>query len=276
MVAVLGLATASGSWGATAACTTPTVIGSTTGGVGTTVNKPPSGNTPGCIAVDDLFNGFPTGAAGAFVAANTPAGYLFTGAGTFSPDPTLDHIDVTAPHLVSGAPGTGIQFTNTSAAGNWNASGGGNATLNTSITFSVDSKSTQTAGHSVLDYANLVVTVGSIVGGGTTFSVVENVCPNTLIFTAGCTGERTVTITLTAANQNTTVFGAPAIFASAVTQIAVQDIVNIRLGAAGADTAQLLSFTDEFGTPEPSTFILFGAGLIALGYVEFRRRKLQA
>jgi len=56
------------------------------------------------------------------------------------------------------------------------------------------------------------------------------------------------------------------------TQIALEDTVSISTSATLLDPVFIDGFDNEFTTPEPSTFILLGSALAALGVLRFRHR----
>jgi PEP-CTERM motif len=190
----------------------------------------------------------------------------------------------------------GTSFTGTSSAG-WDFPGGSgtrqnqgtvNMIVNSSqAEFAIPGYPTPTAGDAIY-IGKLGLTASGTHDTGGSFSIVETYC----IGTAACTSADEVTITVsTAAGAScvagisssatcTSPTGTTATFngGAQVTTINLSDqYTEISVNGANVD---LFSFGNSFGefedvtTPEPSTFILLGTALAALGVARLRQRKV--
>jgi hypothetical protein len=125
--------------------------------------------------------------------------------------------------------------------------------------------------------AMLRVNVGNIEGSGPSnqWVITLNLCPGTTVFSAGCAGLLTTSLTLNNANS-----AAGQTFFTGLS-FASTSSFGVQLLIAGDRTAGndvILNWIEaDFGTPEPMSYVLVGTGLTALGYLRRRRRgKLSA
>ena len=249
--------TAGSALGTDVACTNATafpvqpaaleVPGAGTGGL----NDPSGGFDPGCTSVNLSFSLFTQTACTGCEGGDPGLGGTYA---TFTtPSATLVGIQ-----LATTRPGD--------TANNWSITTNGNATLSTAYTFAITSSTLMSA-------AALRVNVGDIQGtaGNDQFVVTLNVCPGTTTFTGGCANLATATLTLTNANTNagdtlSIVFGSVGTF-----QYGVQLLISGQI--TGNDDIFLNWVEADFGTPEPSSYLLIGTGLAFLGLLRRRRRK---
>ena len=221
-------------------------------------NQNGTGNGPGCVQVDKTFSNFSEGA--------------FTCTGTGGGCPTSDPLVTGTYTTFSGtlASQVGVQFGTTRGAdvtNNWSLTSNGTVAFSSSYIFSVNSVSG-------LSLARLLINLGTLTGGaGNQWAATLNLCPGTVTFSAGCSGELTNTLTALTANQNTTMAGTIALANG--TKLLGAQIVLIGNRTAG-NTVNLNWAEADFGAPEPSSYALLGSGLVFFGYIGYRRRRASA
>jgi len=244
------------AWASISACSTS--------GNGTTINSfgSPTSDTNGCSQVDKTFANWVVGGS-----------TTVSGAGNSVPGDTgLSILGLGTTAGATGASAIGIQITSTGAGNNdWSAttnSNTGGLAYTSTVTFSVT-----TSGPWAIDGATLhfnTLTIDKITG-----TIMEEICLGTSVFSSGCANK--ITLTSGGLTTSTTNFSTSASFGQ-FTTIAVRDTVFLDFGTINSTRGFTLDFLDNRfdqvqAVPEPTTFVLFGTALCALGLLSRRRRK---
>ena len=279
-IALLLILMSSVSWAADASCATKATLAS----YGT-------GTANGCYEIDQTFSNFlvTSGSAGTGTTAQTTSTDDIAGSSTFSA--------VTTPWTVTST------FSGATAA-DWEVVGGtGGANTEGTITyvtntnqaeFTVPGYPTPSAGNSIaISSLSLTASASTGTNAADTITITETFCIGSAACTTGATGDTiTLTATYSGTSDTTATYGCTALtdsgatcgsassatpitvtFATQATTLNFSD--NYNLVAHGGTTDTLNDFfntfnTDEIGAPEPSTFLLLGAGLAGFGLLRLR------
>jgi len=206
-----------------------------------------------------------------FTETETPLGTT-TAAGTYVS--TLTNQDITAGAVdalfstVRGADGSGS---------GGNGDGGKNDAVNnweynsTANTITVNYTEATTSGPGVQFFA---LSMNGVQDGSGGITGTISLCAGGTFVSAVCTGGTLQTISVT----NGTNFYVLNLGAQ-YTQIGIENsfTLNGSTGASGGNRAFITSFSDDFEeTPEPSTFVLLGSALAAVGLLRLRARRKSA
>jgi hypothetical protein len=279
-IAPLLILMSSASWAADASCATKATLAS----YGT-------GAANGCYEIDQTFSNFgvTSGSAGVGSTVQSTSTDDIAGTNTFSA--------VTTPWTVTST------FSGATAA-DWTITGAGGVNTEGTITYITNTSQaeftvptgypTVTAGdHIAISSLSLTASASTGTSATDTITITETFCIGTGACTTGATGnEITLTATYSGSGDTTATYGCTALtdagatcgsassatpitvtFASQVTTLNFSD--NYNLVAHGTTTDTLNDFfntfnTDEIGAPEPSTFLLLGAGLAGFGMLRVR------
>jgi hypothetical protein len=279
-IALLLILMSSVSWAANASCATKATLAS----YGT------PGTAVGCYEVDQTFSNFlvTNGSAGTGSTTQTTSTDDITGSSTFSA--------VTTPWTVTST------FSGATAA-DWTITGSTGVNTEGTITYITNTSQaeftvptgypTVTAGdHIAISSLSLTASASTGTNTADTITITETFCIGSATCTTGATGnEITLTASYSGSGDTTATYGCTALtdagatcgsatsatpitvtFASQVTTLNFSDNYDSVVHVATTDT--LNDFFNTFNTdevaPEPSTFLLLGAGLAGFGMLRLR------